>query len=188
VFRVETAEAIKNWATVGVGWDPWHQKQPEIKARVVTPDGVEHGLDPKTLSDAPAHQDATEVFSDRRLYRGPLPAMAVGAIVEEEVTLEDTEPVFPGGAAGRLYAGRSVPSLRTRLVIEAPAAANLKYEVRLLPDAKVSKTEENGIARVTVEQGKQDPIDVTDTNLPPDLPSSPQVEFSTTVLSHKYVE
>ena len=180
VFRVETPEAVKSWATVSVGWDPWHQKQPEVRARVVTPDGVEHALDPKTLSDAPAHQDGTEVYSDRRLYRGPLPAMAVGAIVEEEVTLEDTEPVFPGGVAGRLYAARSVPSLRTRLVIEAPAAANLKYEVRLLPDAKVTKTEENGIARLTVEQGKQDPIDVTDTNLPPEVPSWPQVEFSTT--------
>jgi tetratricopeptide (TPR) repeat protein len=192
VFRVEGAEGLESWAIVSVFWDPWHQKQPEVRARVVTPNGVEHVLDPKTLSDAPAHQDGTEVYSDRRVYRGPLPAMAVGAVVEEEVLLEDTEPVYPGGAGSRLYVARSIPSLRTRISIEAPVAVKLKYEVRLLPDAKVTKVEENGISRVTVDQGKLDPIEVADTNLPPELPVWPQVEFSTSTswkeVAHTYRE
>jgi len=32
VFRVEGAEGLTSWATVSVFWDPWHQKQPEVRA------------------------------------------------------------------------------------------------------------------------------------------------------------
>ncbi len=180
VYRVETTEGVKTWATVGAGWEPWHQKQPEVRARVITPDGVEHPLDIKTLSDAPARQDGGEVYVDTRVYRGPLPALAVGAIVEEEETLQDTEPLFPGGAVERLYVGRGVPVIQSRIAIEAPVAAKLKYEIRLLPDAKVTKQERGGITRITVEQGKMDAIEIRDTNLPPELASWPQFEFSTT--------
>ncbi|MGA2435927.1 MAG: DUF3857 domain-containing protein, partial [Bryobacteraceae bacterium] len=186
VYRIETNEGVKSWATVGLEWEPWHQKHPEVRARVITPDGVEHQLDPKTLSDAPARQDGGEVYVDTRVYRGPLPAMAVGAIVEEEETLQDTEPVFPGGALQRWYVGRVVPTIRTITTLEAPAAAKLKYEIRLLPDAKVTKQEQGGRTRLIIDQGKMAPIEITDTNLPSELPFWPQVEFST-VASWKQV-
>ena len=179
VYRIETEAGLSNWSSVHAAWDPWHQKQPVVRARVVTRDGVEHVLDPKTFADAPARQYGAETFSDTRLYRGPLPAVAVGALVEEEVTLEDTEPVFPGGAVGRMFAGGQVPVLETRIVIEVPAAVALKYEVRLLPGAKVTKTEIGGTTRVTIETGKLDPIDSNDTNIPPEAAAWPQVEYST---------
>src|SRR5271165_4115959 len=49
VYRVETKEAIEKWATIGVAWSPWHQKRPTIRARVISPDGTSHTLDPKIL-------------------------------------------------------------------------------------------------------------------------------------------
>jgi hypothetical protein len=57
----------------------WHtgSSHAVIRARVVTADGVEHVLDSKTLSDTPAHENAAEIYSDTRSYRGPLPAVAV---------------------------------------------------------------------------------------------------------------
>ncbi len=179
VFRPDTEDAVQRWAGINVGWEPWHQKQPEVRARIITTDGVEHILDPKTLSDAPAHQGDAALYSDTRVYRGPLPAVAVGAIVEEEVVVEDTEPVFAGGLVRKQYLGRSVPVFESRLLIEVPDSAPLKYEVRLLPDAKVTKTVENGKTRILVEQGRLDAIDMMDTFLPPEMADWPQVEFST---------
>src|SRR5262245_34795105 len=89
VYRVDSPKAVSAWGAVGIRWSPWHQKQPAIRARVVTPDGIEHLLDPKSLSDAPANNSRPEIFDDEREYSGPLPAVKVGAVVEEEETLED---------------------------------------------------------------------------------------------------
>jgi uncharacterized protein DUF3857 len=97
VYRVENQEGVKNWAETSGRWAAWHQAKPEIKARVITVDGAEHWLDAKTLSDVPVHEDDPDVYSDERKYGGPLPAVAPGAIVEEEVIIRDTSPLFAAG-------------------------------------------------------------------------------------------
>src|SRR5690242_12036807 len=97
IYRIETEEGVKGWAETSGRWEPWHQSKPEIRARVITADGVVHNLDLKTLTDVPVHQDAPDTFSDERSYGGPLPAVAVGAIVEEEIVVHDTAPFFAAG-------------------------------------------------------------------------------------------
>jgi tetratricopeptide (TPR) repeat protein len=179
VFRVDTIEAVQGWAMVTAAWQPWRQKRPDVRARVITADGVEHPLDPKTLSDSTVSQDGSQLYTDMRVYRGPLPAMAVGAVVEQEVLIQDTEPLFPGVATGRVLAGGAVPALRNRIMIAAPSAAGLKYELRLLPAAKVTKLEENGTTRILIEQGWLDPVDTSEPNLPPELTIWPQVQYTT---------
>ena len=36
VYRVDSSAGVKSWGSTGLHWEPWHQKQPEIHARVIT--------------------------------------------------------------------------------------------------------------------------------------------------------
>jgi len=179
IYRVETPDGVSGWSNTGGGWEPWHEKRPEVRARVITPDGQVHVLDPKTLKDSPARDDVPETYSDDRVYGGPLPALAVGAIAEEEVVNQDTEPFFAGGYTQRVYVGRFAPVMYSRVVIEAPASLPLRYKLHLLPDAKVRKEESGGMVKITIEQGRMDALERAEPNLPPDVPDYPQVELAT---------
>jgi len=179
IYRVNSAAGVTAWASTGLYWEPWHQKQPSVRARVITTDGVEHVLDLKTMSDTPARENESQVYTDSRVYRGPLPAVEIGAVVEEELTAEDTAPGIPGGIVSRSFVGRRVPVEQVRIVIEAPSSVPLKYEVRLLPSAQTEKTAAEGLTRITIENGPLDAIERHDSNIPGDVISWPQVEFST---------
>src|SRR5262249_14809024 len=127
IYRIENEEGVKGWAETSGQWEPWRQAKPEIKARVVAVDGTVHMLDPKTLNDVPVHENDPEVYSDRRAYGGPLPAIAVGAIVEEEVTIRDTQALFAGGIAERRRLSMNVLVANSRVAISHADSLPLRY-------------------------------------------------------------
>jgi len=133
IYRIETSEGVENWAETSGRWDAWHQTRPEIKARVITTEGTVHWLEPKTLSDVPVHENEPDVYSDERKYGGPLPAVAPGAIVEEEVTVRDAVPLFTAGTVSRRGLAWMVPVNKTHVVISHPQSLPLLYQVPLLP-------------------------------------------------------
>ena len=179
IYRVENEEGVSGWAETSADWEPWHQSKPEIRARVITADGVEHILDLKTLNDVPAHENSPDTYTDQRAFGGPLPAIAVGAIVEEEVTIRDTAPFFAAGSVGRSILNRSVPVNKARLVIRHPDSVPFHYVLQQMPGAKVQKTSHDGIETIEIEDGPYEARSEKQTNLPPDVPRGPQVEFST---------
>lgn len=179
IYRIENDEGVSNWAETSAQWEPWHQSKPEIRARVITSDGVEHTLDPKTLSDVPAHEDAPDTYTDQRAFGGPLPAIAVGAIVEEQITVRDTAPFFAAGVVERALLNRTVPVNKTRLVISHPDSLPLHYLLQQMPQAKINKTTQDGIETIAIEGGPYEARSEKLTNLPADMPRGPQVEFST---------
>ena len=133
VYRILTAGAHESWSTVEEGWEPWHQARPEIRARVITPDGAEHLLDPATIAENSATRDAADMFEDGRVLRAPLPATRVGAVVEQQVTVRDTAPFFDGGVTRLHSLDPGMPLLRARLTLEAPVAMPLRWVARELP-------------------------------------------------------
>ena len=153
VYRVETKEAIEKWATIGVAWSPWYQKRPTIRARVISPDGTSQTLDPKILSEAPAHDLRPDIYEDGRVYSGPLPAITVGSIVEGEIVSEDTAPDFGGGLMDRYRFAKHAPVLHTLLVLEVPRSTPLRYTTRLLPNVSVKKAERGDAVVITFDQG-----------------------------------
>jgi transglutaminase-like putative cysteine protease/tetratricopeptide (TPR) repeat protein len=179
VYRVDTPFGVGNWSDVGTIWEPWHAKQPQIRARVITPDGQEHMLDPKTLIDAPAHEDSPGTYGDTRIYHGPLPAVAVGSVVEEEIVSEETEPFFSGGRTQRVGFEFNVLRHMQRLVVEAPASLPLRYTTVLLPNVKVERQESNGRVKLAFEQRDMPGRRNIDPMLPSDVPRFAFVEFST---------
>ncbi len=179
IFRVENEEGVTSWARTEGQWDPWYQSKPQIKARVITTDGAVHLLDPKTLNDVPAHEDSSDMYSGQRAFGGPLPAIAPGVIVEEEVTIRETAPFFPGGTAQAISLAWSVPVHESRVVLVHPESLPLKYVLDLLPKATVNKSSADGIETITIEQGPLEAYTEQTSHVPSDVVLYPQIVFTT---------
>jgi tetratricopeptide (TPR) repeat protein len=179
IYRIENQDGVRNWAETTGRWEAWHQEKPEIKARVITVEGAVHWLDPKTLNDFPVHKDAPDLYSDERNYGGPLPAVATGAIVEEQVVVRDTAPLFAAGTLHRRIFGWNVPVNKTRVVLVHPVSLPLHYELHLLPDAVVAKSTDGGLETITLEQGALPAYTEEINHAPADVVLYPEIEFST---------
>ena len=179
IYRVENDQGVENWSEISGQWEAWHQSKPEIKARVITNDGAEHWIDPKTLNDFPVHEDAPGLYTDDRKFGGPLPAVAPGAIVEEEIVTRDTAPLFSAGTVFRWEFEWSVPVNKTHVVIAHADSLPLHYQLHLLPDATVSKSDENGVETITIDQGPLVAYPEQPTYVPPDAVLTPEIEFAT---------
>jgi len=179
IYRIENQQGVEGWAETSGRWNSWYQAKPEIKARVITSDGIEHWLDTKTLNDVPVHENAPDMYSDERKYGGPLPAIAPGAIVEELVVTRDTAPLFAAGMASRWRLGWSVPVNKVHIVFAHPESVPLHYQLHLLPDATVTKSNQNGLEIITLEQGPLPAYTEQVNNVPSDVVLRPEIEFST---------
>ena len=176
--RSSRRKGAEGWGDISSSWEPWHEEHPILRARVITPDSAVHVLDEKTITDAPAKENADHVFSDRRVIRAPLPAIAPGSLVEEELVSTESAPFFGAGSVERFYFGSSVPIQHTRLILDAPAALPLRYNIQLLPDLKPQRNENEGRVRLTFSYGLMDTPDDAETKLPSDLPAYPSITFS----------
>ncbi|HEY4841983.1 MAG TPA: DUF3857 domain-containing protein [Terriglobales bacterium] len=179
LYRVLTQKGVDGWDGIALTWEPWHEERPIFRARVITSDKAVHTLDGSTVTDAPAKEAETHVFSNRRVIRAPLPAIAPGSLVEEETTSKDTAPFFGAGTVERFYFGASVPVQHTRLVLDAPSALSLRYSIQLLPELKTERSEADGRLRLTFDQGPMDLLTDPEPELPNNLPAYPTVTFST---------
>lgn len=179
IYRVDSPAGVENWAASSAGWQPWYQAKPVIRARVITRDGREHLLDQGLLRDAATRSGDNQVYDDSHVLEGPLPAIEVGAVIEEQIEVRDEKPFFTAGAVYREYIGRPVPVLHTRVIIDAPESLPVKRRTHLLPEADIEETRANGRVRWVLEQGPIDEQGTMDSNLPPDTPGWSSVEFST---------
>src|SRR5437899_1039144 len=64
VYRIVKEEAVDDWSSVEQEYQPWRENKPEIRARVITEDGVVHWLDAKTMADSPSLE-----YEDRKSTR-----------------------------------------------------------------------------------------------------------------------
>ncbi len=178
LYKILTQKGGEGWGDISSSWEPWHEEHPILRARVITPDSAVHVLDEKTITDAPARENADHVFSDRRVLRAPLPAIAPGSLVEEELVSTESAPFFGAGSVERFYFGSSVPVQHSRLMLDAPAALPLRYNIQLLPDLKPQRNEDKGRVRLTFDYGLMETPDDAETYLPSDLPAYPSITFS----------
>ncbi|MBV8201016.1 MAG: DUF3857 domain-containing protein, partial [Acidobacteria bacterium] len=203
VYRILTSGADGSWSTVEGSWAPWHQARPEVRARVITPEGVAHSLDPGVLTESGEVQDGPDMFGDGRVLRGPLPATGPGVVVEQEVTVRDTAPFFDSGIVEVADVTASVSVHHVRIVLEAPAATPLRYVTRLLPasppreetlagDAGEAGNAAASRRRLTFDYRDLTADDAVEPGLPPEVPRSPYLAFSTgrswADVAHRYSE
>jgi tetratricopeptide (TPR) repeat protein/transglutaminase-like putative cysteine protease len=179
IYKVLTQRGAQSWDSIACGWEPWHQQRPVVRVRVVTPDFSVHELDPATIIDGSADEGDARLYSDRRIVRAPLPAIAPGSVIEEELVINETAPLFSAGSAASFFVGHYVPVQHSRLVLEAPSAVPLHYVTQLLPDSPPQRREADGRTTLTFEYGPLPPVDPPETNLPSDAPALPMITFTT---------
>jgi len=180
IYKVLTQQAVEDWDSMSVDWEPWHEARPTIRARVIAGDFSVHTLDPKSISEAPTREGDYKTYSDGKTLRAPYPAIAPGVVVEEEYVERETEPLFAPGYVGRVELGReSVPVAHSRVVLEMPQSLPLRTATLLLPDLKSERTEANGRVTLTFDQGPMEGFEPVDPNLPAEVPHYPTIQFST---------
>ena len=178
VYRILTEAGLEEFSSMAAEWSPWHEERPILRARVITPDGAEHFLSPENISDSPMKEYSSNVYSDSRVVRAPLPALVIGAVVEREITMQEHAPFFSAGSVKKFYFGNSMRTLVTRLTIETPADLPLKYVTSLLPDIPCKKSVEKGRKRLTFESGAMEPWKPRESGMPGDIPRWPNVAFT----------
>jgi tetratricopeptide (TPR) repeat protein len=115
VFVVATKEGVDEWGDLAATWVPAYQDKPQLRARVIDASGRAFELDLASATEAPDGNAATALPTDRRRLSVPLPHLAIGAVVEEQVITVDRD-VVPGGAVTHgLGVGARVPVLDQRL-------------------------------------------------------------------------
>jgi transglutaminase-like putative cysteine protease/tetratricopeptide (TPR) repeat protein len=179
VYKILTQNGVDHWGGIFVTWEPWHEERPRIRARVITPDNATHLLDPNAITDAPARETEADLYSNRRVVRAPLPAIAPGSLVEAEETSSETTPLFSAGVVSRFYFGAFVPVLRSSLSLNAPASLPIRFDVQLLPGLKPERQEADGRAQIVFDYGPMDGWAPAESYLPSYAHPYPNVTFST---------
>ena len=72
IYKVLTQRGAEGWDSLAIGWEPWHEARPIIRARVIAPDFTVHILDPNTITEAPARGGDYKIYSDGKRLRAPL--------------------------------------------------------------------------------------------------------------------
>lgn len=114
------------WETLWQEWRPWQQDVPKVRARVISPSGQVAELAPDKVVQEPNRVGALEHL------RAPLPSLAVGSVIEEEMTTADRSK-FPGGRSSGVILGSNDPITSQRLVVSAPTALKVHIVERGLP-------------------------------------------------------
>lgn len=147
VYRILSATAHESWSAVEERWAPWHQARPEIRVRVLTPDGAEHRLAPATIANRATSRDSL----DRQVLRVPLPGIRPGAVVEQEVTIRDNSPFFDRGVVRTQVLDEGVTVRHARVVVETPAGIPLRWVVRGLDGVQTTESVSRQRRRVVFE-------------------------------------
>ncbi len=179
IYRVLNSAGQDARSHFSVAWSPWRQARPDVRARVISADGVTHELDPSTIADAPLGSEDEDVFSDRRVVEGPLPAVAPGSIVEIAWTLRDTERSPSLGSSGRWVIGDNVPVRHTVFAMTAPASLPLVCRLYNLGSLNPVRDEQNGRVTISLEVGPQPKLPDVEAWVPYDVRQIPAVGWAT---------
>jgi tetratricopeptide (TPR) repeat protein len=178
VYRIANESGVENWSSIEALWSPWYQEKPQMQARVIARDGSAHELDANAVAETAAPEESLDIFSDNRVLRAPLPAVAVGSVVEQLITYKDHNPMVEAGRNGRFFFGRGVPVHQARLVLDAPEALALRL-VNRTPSLEPKKESAGGRQLITFETSSLKAIDYVEWGLPFDESPRPYVAFST---------
>jgi tetratricopeptide (TPR) repeat protein len=190
LYRISDESAIDSWGSVNASWAPWVQERPVIRARVVTKEGTIHELDANAVVEAPAPEESLDIFSDNRVIRAPLPAVAVGSVIEQLITYKSKESMYDAASSDVVYFGGFSPMHRVRLIVDAPASLEVKFVNRASIEPR--REERDGRQHIVFEGGPFAPKEDFEWDLPYDVAPLPWVGVSTAkswqVLATRYAE
>jgi len=185
VYRILTSEGAELWNEISIDYSPWYQGRPTLRARVITPAGRVHTLDPDTISEISLESDMPDVYQDRRRLVAPLPAVEKGAVVETLVELRDDAPLFDAGTVHRVPLASPVPMRLVRVTVDRPESLPLRHLVAQPVGADPASRPEPTVARAdgrireVFEARPDETIGYRPVGLPPEETHYPYVAFTT---------
>lgn len=150
VFRIVTAAGVSG-PGIEVRWQPWFQERPEVRARVIAPDGTTRTLDPTTVEDAVEQHGSDDLYGDIHLLRAPYPALAAGAVVEREIIIREKRSLFAAAASYEEILGEVWPTEQLRIVVDAPDSLPLHWALHGPVALKPQRTSSGGRTVLTFE-------------------------------------
>ncbi len=180
IYRCLTRDAFDQYGVVQASWSPWYQDRPSIRARVITPGGEVHTLDQNTIEEIQIPSGQAYVFTDAKLLRAPLPALAIGCVVETEVLTREHRPFSTAGGSSSFQLGSLLaPTRLVNVVLEVPASTPLHYRVPRSDVVPVVQRDEDRQV-VTLSLGPVPALlEQLELNLPSDVAPVPLFIFST---------
>lgn len=149
IYRVLDADGVRDWGSVTARWEPWRSERPQIRARVIAPDGSVKELQQSHVDEGPVHDAVPDVLTSGRRLRAPLPSLRIGSVVEYEVTWSRSQPVIPGISSGAWFFGMGLASGLSRVILTAPESLSLRDVPRLVAAEAGSRRVEDGRSVIT---------------------------------------
>ena len=175
VVRILDRDGVEQFGSLSPSWSPWYEGTPEIRGRIIGPDGGITELDASTMMERRVGGEA-DMYWDRRVLEGPLPPIDVVSVVETEVTVAQHRSFFDAGTVNRTWlVGASVTETR-RVVLEHPKALKMKV---VEEEVKAKKQTVDGRIRRTWELSPAPTADDWDPWLPPEEGQYAMVGWST---------
>lgn len=178
VYRIETDEGLKNWSSAELGWSPWHQDKPTIRARVINPDGSTYEVSEKDLMEVSRGSDDSLQYTDFRRFRVPFPNVVIGSVVEEEFVTVSRPLLAGSGLDDFWYFSRMIPVGRNKYTVTYPKGMNVSFKTYALGDVAQTSSEKDGLRVLTWEAKNQEPSKDTEDFAPPDHRQRSKVEVS----------
>jgi transglutaminase-like putative cysteine protease len=124
VAQVLTQEAVEGWGERSFSYDSSREKLTLNWARVID------AATGRVISDKPVHDQeslapvasSAPVYTDYKVRRISLGAVAPGTIVDYSYTIETLQPVMPGDFSASWSVHTGVPTLRSRFILDLPAS------------------------------------------------------------------
>ena len=179
IYRIDDAAALDAWGQSEVPWSPWFESLPRLRARVITAAGSEHWL----AEDAVERQTVASRSSgippaEQRILRLPLPEVGVGALVEEELWIDEHRPPSLVARHGRLALALPVPVVAGRLRLLTPKGSQWIFKESLLADLKAQVRTTGEVVERLYEVGPLPAAVLPEPGLLPQDPRFPTVSFS----------
>lgn len=157
VWRLTHPAGVQHLGMLQATWAPWYQRKPVLEARVISATGEEHRFNPALVAEETPSSGNSHTLTNRKMLRGPLPALAVGSLVEELIVLEDERPAFAAGITERIALADAALVQRLVVTIEAPPTLPLKCALRG-GNYKLAQSAPPGLVRYQLEAGPLEPI------------------------------
>ena len=156
IYKVTDTASVEGWGFTEASWAPWHQERPTVRVRVIDARGKEYTLTDAEMNEETPSRGDPVMYSDARSLRAPLPGMAIGSIVEEQVVIREHRPFLGSGAAHRIPLAYFNPTALFRLRVEVPQSLPLFWEVRE-GEGRIRSERKKGLRILTWEAQDSEP-------------------------------
>jgi len=148
VSRVITDRGVTLFSQISQVKMTWRKDEVRMRARVITPDGQPHLLDPQTISESGVPARLQGVYTDMKQLAAPLPAVAKGSVIEVEIEITAQEVLDPGGPWNRWAPSLGIPVAHLSAVIETGQTNPPHVAARGIAGIQRKEEKEKGVVRI----------------------------------------